>query len=250
MKILPRIVTAETLDFLPEDHVDAVRSRRDLRRIHLMMRTRSIILSALRGAMPSQDPARPLRILELGTGDGLLMLGVARALAPIYPHVELTLLDRQTLVAPDTIDKYAVHGWHAVPKITDVIDWATSSIAPLSKKESAQPWDLIIANLFLHHFEVTELAKLLQASAMRSNLFLACEPHRARLALLGSHLVGAIGANKVTREDAVLSVQAGFRGREISTLWPRLEEWQINEYPAGLFTHCFRAIRLESANAI
>ncbi|HWZ47878.1 MAG TPA: hypothetical protein VNX00_06625 [Herbaspirillum sp.] len=252
---LPRIVAAETLDFLSPDDPDAIRSRRDLRRIHRMMGTRSIILDALgvlgelHGAIASENavPARPLRILELGAGDGRLMLGVARALTSVYPHVELTLLDRQALVAPATISGYAVHGWRTVAKVADVLDWAAADIDPLSKD---QRWDLIIANLFLHHFEVDQLTALLQASAMRTDLFIACEPRRARLALLGSHLVGVIGANKVTREDAVLSVHAGFRGGEISMLWPGLApQWQVKEYPAGLFTHCFRAMRVEPANA-
>lgn len=241
---LSRIVAAETLDFLPQDDPDAQRSRRDLRRIHFMMGTRSIILGALRGVITSESaaPAHPLRILELGAGDGRLMLGVARALASEYPQVELTLLDRQALVAPATIAEYAAHGWRTVAKVADVLDWAAADIdSPVPR------WDLIIANLFLHHFEVAQLTALLQASAMRSDLFIACEPRRARLALLASHLVGVIGANKVTREDAVLSVHAGFREREISMLWPGLgPQWQVKEYPAGLFTHCFRAIRVSS----
>jgi hypothetical protein len=251
---LPRIVAAETLDFLPQDDPDALRSRRDLRRIHRMMGTRSIILGALRGAIASEKAARPLRILELGAGDGHLMLGVARALASEYPRVELTLLDRQALLTPATIAEYAAHGWRTVAKVADVLDWAAADIDPLLSKDSPSPvprWDLIIANLFLHHFEVAQLAALLQASAMRTDLFIACEPRRARLALLGSHLVGLIGANKVTREDAVLSVHAGFRGREISTLWPGLgQQWQVKEYPAGLFTHCFRAIRMEPVESV
>jgi hypothetical protein len=247
---MPRIVAAETLDFLPQDDPDAQRSRRDLRRIHFMMGTRSIILAALRGAIATEKTARPLRILELGAGDGRMMLGVARALAAEYPQVELTLLDRQALLTPATIAEYAAHGWRTVAKVADVLDWAAADF-----DNQAPRWDLIIANLFLHHFEVGQLAALLQASAMRTDLFIACEPRRARLALLGSHLVGVIGANKVTREDAVLSVHAGFRGDEISTLWPSqvLEpQWQLKEYPAGLFTHCFRAMRVtpaESSNA-
>ena len=259
---LPRIVAAETLDFLSQDDPDALRSRRDLRRIHRMMGTRSIILGALgelgpfSGAIASESaaPAQPLRILELGAGDGRLMLGVARALASAYPQVELTLLDRQALLTPATIADYAAHGWRTVAKVADVLDWAAADIDPLSrdslKNSPVQRWDLIIANLFLHHFEVAQLAALLQASAMRTDLFIACEPRRARLALLGSHLVGVIGANKVTREDAVLSVHAGFRGHEISMLWPGLgQQWQVKEYPAGLFTHCFRAVRAEPAHA-
>jgi len=87
---------------------------------------------------------------------------------------------------------------------------------------------------------------LLAAVATRTDRFFACEPRRDWLALAASHLVGAIGANAVTREDAVLSVHAGFRGDELSKSWPvHGAEWQLQEYSAGLFSHCFRAERLE-----
>lgn len=59
------------------------------------------------------------------------------------------------------------------------------------------------------------------------------------------YLTGVIGANAVTREDAVLSVHAGFLGQELSALWPAQgEPWRIQECAAGLFSHCFCAERL------
>ncbi|MBK9574655.1 MAG: hypothetical protein IPO43_19015 [Rhodoferax sp.] len=51
-------------------------------------------------------------------------------------------------------------------------------------------WDLIVTNLFLHHFEGSRLTALLAAIAARGERFFACEPRRARVALAGSHLVG------------------------------------------------------------
>jgi hypothetical protein len=98
--------------------------------------------------------------------------------------------------------------------------------------------------LFLHHFEGGQLDRLLAAVAARTDRFFACEPKRSWLPLLGSHLVGAIGANSVTREDAVLSVHAGFRDREITAIWPRGgDAWQMREFAAGIFSHCFSARR-------
>jgi hypothetical protein len=85
---------------------------------------------------------------------------------------------------------------------------------------------------------------LLQGVASRTQRFFACEPRRAWLALVGSHLVGAIGANAVTRGDAVLSVHAGFRADEIGARWPlQGGGWQTREFAAGLFSHCFSARR-------
>ena len=114
---------------------------------------------------------------------------------------------------------------------------------PRATAQSPPRWDLIVANLFLHHFEGAPLAGLLAAAAARGDRFLACEPRRSRLALAASRLVGAIGANAVTREDAVLSVHAGFCGNEIAALWPSEAGWRIDERPAGWFSHCFVAER-------
>lgn len=242
---MSRIVAGETLDGLAADDPTAMRSRRDLRRIHLVMDTRAILLRALHDSAASLSKGTPLRVLELGAGDGTLMLGVARALVPTWLRVELTLLDRQPLIDHRTINSYAEVGWTAVEKVVDVFDWVADANDYLQLNNKTADWDLIIVNLFLHHFDDAQLTLLLNKIASRTNQFFACEPRRSWLALAGSHLVGAIGANSVTREDAVLSVHAGFCGNELTMQWPvHGIEWNVHEYSAGLFSHCFCAKRL------
>lgn len=242
---MSRIVGAESLDSLAQADPAALRSRRDLRRVHRAMGTRSIVLRALRDMTALRRATAPLRVLELGAGDGSLMLGVARAIAASWPHVELTLLDRQALIDSAAIESYAQVGWNATASVVDVLDWASDAAASRGPGDAAPAWDLIVANLFMHHFESAQLTALLGAIASSTDRFFACEPSRDWLALAGSHLVAVIGANAVTREDAVLSVHAGFVDNELSTLWPAQGgEWQLREYSAGLFSHCFCAARL------
>lgn len=234
--MMQRVVTAELLDGLDANDPDAMRSRKDLQRVHRAMGTRAILLSGLKALAAKHPKDRPLRLLEIGAGDGSLMLGVAQALSPQWPRVELTLLDRQNILNQTIIESYAEVGWTVVAKVVDVLDWAKAGVS--------ETRDLVVANLFLHHFQGVQLDAILAAIAQRSSRFFACEPRRDWLALAGSHLVGAIGANRVTREDAVLSVNAGFNGNEISALWPHGDgQWQVQEYSAGLFSHCFRAER-------
>jgi hypothetical protein len=236
-----RVVTAEVLDSLPASAPSAQRSRRDLRRIHRVLRTRTIVLRALRTLSPRHPVVRPLRILELGAGDGSLMLSVARATVGMWPSVELTLLDRQSLVDDAAVADYRGLDWIVTRRVADVWDWASDA------DPSETPWDVICANLFLHHFDGASLAKLLGVIASRTDGFLACEPSRRPVALAGSRLVGLLGVNAVTRGDAVLSVQAGFRGDELSTLWAAATgDWRVHEYGAGLFTHCLCAQRVGS----
>lgn len=227
---LSRCVQPEILDHLAENDPRAIRSRADLRRINRIMGTQSIMLRALR------DIPAPRRVIELGAGDATLLLAFAKRLAHRWPQVHLTLLDRQSLVAPATIDAFHTLGWQVEVLNTDALDWISRS--------TPDRYDLCVANLFLHHFNGAQLELLLSAMADRSDTFFGCEPRRGRLALAGSHLVRLIGANAVTREDAVLSVRAGFAGNELTALWPPGRAgWELSEYSAGLFSHCFLALR-------
>ena len=247
---LQRRVCAETLDNLPVQDPAAMRSRRDLRRVHRAMGSRGIVLRGLDDKLRAARGARPLRVLELGAGDGSLMLGVARKSGLAWPAVDLTLLDRQPLVDRGTLQAYTELGWTAAVQTLDVFDWAASAAQVPAAGGTQARWDLVVANLFLHHFEGRQLALLLAAIVAISDCFFACEPRRAWLALAGSHLTGLIGANAVTRNDAVLSVHAGFTGHELTALWPSAgAPWKLTEYPAGLFSHCFRAERLGVAGA-
>jgi hypothetical protein len=237
--VMARVVAAEVLDGLDAGDPAAQRSRRDLRRVHRAMRTRSILLRGLAALDAVRRGAEPLRMLELGAGDGTLMLGVARAMARSGLRVQLTLLDRQALLDRSTINSYAQAGWTVVANVAEVADWIAGG--------ASAHWDAIVTNLFLHHFALEELVPMLGAIAARTDLFFACEPRRGWIALAGSHLVGAMGANAVTREDAVLSVRAGFAGHELSGLWPEpRSEWRLREYRAGLFSHCLHATRIEA----
>lgn len=232
---MQRILEPETLDHLAPDDPAAQRSRRDLRRVNRVMGARAILARAIERVRPSMAAGRVPRILELGCGDGRLMLDVARR-SGCWPRAEIDLLDRQPLVDAATIADYAAAGWLARPLSADVLDWAGEDAA-------AGRWDLVVANLFLHHFEGDALQRVLGGCATRADALVACEPRRSRFALAASHLVVFIGANAVTREDAVLSVRAGFSADELSSAWPDGRGWRLDEYDDGLFTHCFCAGR-------
>lgn len=231
---LPRRVEHEILDGLSADDPCAQRSRVDLRRIHRAMATVSIVHRAL-----DRCPTgfRPQSLVELGAGDGTLMLRLAKRRAAEWPGLQATLLDRLTLVEPSTLAGLRGLGWMPRVVVRDAFDWAAST--------GSHQTDVVLANLFMHHFPSPDLARLLTGIAARARVFFCCEPRRSALPLAGSHLIGLLGAGAVTRKDAVSSVHAGFRARELSELWPDPRGWELHEYPAGLFSHCFLAIRKE-----
>jgi len=234
LKLLRR-VEPELLDGLAAEDPRAQRSRNDLRRIHRAMATLSILQRALDC---STAGFHPTTLLELGAGDGTLMLRLAQRRAGCWPDVHVTLLDRLNLVAPQTLEGMHKVGWTTRVVAVDVFDWLEIT--------DDTHHDVVFANLFMHHFSSSELARLLAGIEARSRVFLCCEPRRSLLSLAGSHLIGLLGAGPVTRQDAVSSVHAGFREQELSDLWPNPQDWVVHEYSAGMFSHCFLAIRKES----
>ena len=232
---MPRSVEPELLDALPPDDPRAVRSRNDLRRVNRLMGTQAVIGNALDALLRGWSSAR---VIELGAGDGTLMLRIARQHARRWPKVRLGLLDMQPVVRADTLTDFRDLGWDAQIIGADVFDWFAQS----------EPGDapIIVANLFVHHFDGEQLQALLNGIAGRARAFVCCEPRRSQLALTGSRLLGAIGANDVTRHDAVISVRAGFSGDDLSALWPDRDAWNLQESRAGPFCHRFVAVRKDT----
>ncbi len=223
-----RRVEPELLDTLAPDDPAAIRSRRDLRRVNAWMRNPHIMARALRENHGAQAPDA---ILELGAGDGNFLLSVARNLSPGWAGTRAVLLDRQLSLSPATRAGFQALNWPLADSTVDVFDWAPSAGDP----------PVIIANLFLHHFEDPKLAELLRKIAGATRLFIAVEPRRMSWPAFGGLLLALIGCNHVTRHDGTGSIRAGFAGREISALWPDPRRWQLTEQRSGFFSHLFIA---------
>lgn len=225
----PRLLEPELLDSLPPDHPAAIHSRRDLQRLNGWMRNASHIWNAIQ-----RLPKPPASILELGAGDGTFLLQVARRFHRQWPHpVRATLLDLEPVVSPETLSDFARLGWEVQIVKANLLEWIQSP--PPARA------DLIIANLFLHHFEDDALRGIFTALNPLARAFIACEPRRWLPSQIVTRFLWLIGCNYVTRNDARISVRAGFRDRELSHLWP--PGANTNEYPAGYASHLFAVDR-------
>jgi hypothetical protein len=214
-----RVLEPEWLDELPHEDPRAMRSRRDLVRVNGLMGNVGVVASELSrlGSLRS--------IAEIGAGDGAFMRAVLGRLDA--RDIEVHLVDR---VTPGAAAAAMARG--PITCVTaDVFDWLAEG----------PRLDAIVANLFLHHFDDGQLRRMLALVSGRTSTFIACEPRRSSFALAGSHLLGFVGCNDVTRHDAVVSVRAGFAGHEISALWPATPGWGLEERARGLFSHSFVA---------
>jgi hypothetical protein len=236
-----RVIQPEWLDELAAADPRAIRSRRDLRRINAWMGNAAIAGRAVRNSFPA---FLPRRIVEIGAGDGIFLLNVARWLWRACPQEKRSpavaepgsalLVDRQDLLSEETQKRFVEINWRVRTLQADVFDFFESD---------SRPVDVVIANLFLHHFSPNHLVRLFQFARRKAQVLIAVEPRRSRAALMFSRLLWAIGCSPVTRHDAVASVRAGFTGCELSTLWPDPDEWRVREQSAGPFSHLFVACR-------
>ena len=221
---MTRVVEAEILDQLPSSDQAAVRSRRDLARLNAIMGHARLIRKHLTPDIT--------RTADLGAGDGSLLLNVLGRGGTVR---EVILVDQQRIVSDSTLAAFTNIGVGPIITVADVLDWLA--------KTPLVPHTAFITNLFLHHFNPSQLARLLELASAKCDLLIACEPRRAAWPQLAASLVGLIGCNRVTRHDAVVSVRAGFREHELSALWPDRTNYKIEERSAGLFSHLFVARR-------
>lgn len=223
-----RVLTPELLDSLPPDDPAAQASRRDLRRLHPLLGQIGLWTRWFEENFPIRPPAS---LADLGAGDGSLLGTVLLRAYPKGGHgARIFFVDRQPVVPESTLAHLRRCNWLPTVMATDVFDWL---------KEDP-PLEAALANLFLHHFEEAGITRLFSALAGKTAVFAAAEPRRNRFAWYAARSLGLIGCHPVTRHDARVSVEAGFRGRELSALWPS-PGWKVREVSSGPFTHFFSA---------
>jgi len=225
----------DLLDQMSPTDPKAIASRRDIKRINFVMFQDAI----MRSVISRSGVVSPKRVLDLGGGDATFTLNVVRRMNPQWRGVELVVVDRVDVVEPQTRIEFKKLGWDLKVVTSDVFAFL----------EHAEPrsFDLVLSNLFIHHFPADSLAKLLAMIASLTTSFVACEPRRSSLTVAGSAMLWAIGCTPVSVRDSVTGARAGFTAGEISELWPDHNSWDLFEYDKGLFSHCFVSCRRSNA---
>lgn len=201
---MKRTLTPELLDSLQADSPAAIHSRRDLVWFNRLLgadRWWARTLPALVAHHPEKNG------LEIGAGDGRL----ARRHA-------LDALD----LCPAPPNWPSAQSWHQAD-VFSFGDWPR--------------YPLIVANLFLHHFDTAQMKQLGQIWNDSAEIIVACEPRRVRIFQTGFALLCAvIRAHAVSRHDGRVSIEAGFRHDELPVLLgldPDHWQWQISQHPLG-----------------
>jgi hypothetical protein len=175
------------------------------------------------------------RMVELGAGDGHFLLTVARRLRKRWPAAEATLVDRLDVVDPQVRECFGFLGWHIRAEVAEAAEWL--------RQTPPRSAGIVLSNLLLHQLPAEPLAELLRLAARSASVVVALEPRRAWWPHFCARFLWLAGCGPVTRHDGLVSIRAGFAGRELSALWLEAGRWELTERRAGLFSHLFVARR-------
>ena len=187
--MLQRRVQPEILDTLPADHPDALDNRRDLRFFNALMGNFRWFAQTLRTHFHEGD-----LLLELGAGEGDLGRHLRSALA--QSSFSYTGLDL----------------WPRPAEWPEKWSWLCKD---LSSFPDYAHYNVILGNLILHQFEDDVLANLGRQWREHARLLVFCEPARETLHLRQLPLARLAGINYVSRHDARVSIEGGFRERDL-----------------------------------
>jgi trans-aconitate methyltransferase len=168
----------------------------------------------------------PVKMLELGSGDGRL----AEALLTVFPRATLTALDGSESMRRDTTQRLALFG--------DRARVATFDVASLDWWDRMFGVDLVVSSLCLHHLNDAKKQYLYKAAAERQS---------ARGAMLVADLIDPQHPSSrrlaADQWDAQAKQQAGALGapelfqRFVDARWNHFRFPDEADHPAALFHH-------------
>ena len=212
-----RVILPELLDLLPPDDPDAMRAREEMDMVNGIMGNHRWI-----ERMNRRHREDGWRITELGAGDGTLS---------------------RRLLKSDCCTEETLHAFDLAPRPVQwpaAAHWTCGDVLAQALPET----EIVVANLFLHHFTQEQLRLLGSRLSPVTRLIVAAEPARRWIyCLLGRLFCELAELNHVQRHDMQASICAGFHGQELQLALGLGNEWQVDAYEHPMGGYRFLAWR-------
>jgi SAM-dependent methyltransferase len=209
MNLATRATTPELMDDLGLATEELRQNLDELETINTWLGGYRPVLAALARLQPGFPQGRPLRLADLGSGGGDMLRRIAAWARRRRVPVALVGVDANAFMLD-----YAAAKSQAYPEIS----YAQLDI--FAPEFAAQPYDVLTASLFCHHFTDAELVDLLRRWHQQAGLAVVINDlHRHPLAYYSiKWLTRLLGGSRLVQHDAPLSVARAFSRAD----WRRL----------------------------
>ena len=209
MNLRTRATTPELMDDLGLATEELRQNLDELETINTWLGGYRPVLAALARLRPRWPAGRPLRLADLGSGGGDTLRHIARWAHRQGLPVQLTGIDANAFMLT-----YAQAKSRSYPEIS------YQQLDIFSPAFAAQPYDVLTASLFCHHFTDAELVPLLRRWQQQAGLAVIINDlHRHWLAYHSIRLLTKLlQGSRLVQNDAPLSVARAFSRRD----WQRL----------------------------
>lgn len=203
---------AELLDDAGHDPVELATNFRDIQRVNQLLGGTSTVLRHLTRLVDAVPMARPVTVLDLGTGSADIPLAISRWAKRRGQAIAIVASD-----ASEPILDLARRQVQAHPDITVVRHDARA--VPLPDKQ----FEIVLCSLSLHHFSPDDAVCVLrEMDRLARTGFILNDLRRGRLGYAAAWIASRLTTrNRLTRNDAPLSVRRAYTPAELERLLHR-----------------------------
>ena len=180
--------------------------------INLWLGGNALTLDGIGKMLKSFPREKPVRIVDLGCGNGDMLRQLHRFGARSGYKFDLLGVDAN----PDSIA-------YAEELSENLSNVSFKAINIFSEEFEELEYDIAIATLFLHHFNDEEITNLVSEIKAKSSIgVLINDLHRSEMAYVLFWLVSLFFRNEVARNDGLVSIRKAFRRSDLEKYASRI----------------------------
>lgn len=226
-----RLIADELMDAQELDEATYVAVVHDLARVNALTLAYRPTMNFVKRLAARHDGSGPLRILDVGFGDGDMLRRIAAWADRNGVNAELVGVDlnpRSLAAARDATPA-------GLP-----IEYRIGDYADLASQGRNAEWDAVISNLVAHHMTRAELVAFLRFMESEARLgWLVNDLHRHCLAhIVYPPMAKLFGCHRIVQHDGRMSIARSYRPSEWSPLLREADVPRVRVYRAFPFRLC------------